>query len=123
MRLVQCGSDNDSSETTTPSTNTTTTVAASGDCPDTALAAFVTHVAPAINGTCSSCHATNPTRKFVSGQNAENRTALLAYTGADAQKLKTKIHSAANHQGGNQSANLSSDKIDAWMAAEIKCAN
>lgn len=84
-----------------------------------ALAAFTTNIEPAIDSTCSKCHASNGF-PMKSGDAANNRSQLLTFSQGNAQTLFTFISNTGTtkHSGGNQSAALPLAKIQLWIDAE-----
>lgn len=80
--------------------------------------AFVANVAPAVDSTCSGCHAANPTLPLKAGVHEANRAVLKAYAAGDATKLADKVSGKPAHGGGDQSSVLSATAIDYWFQGE-----
>jgi len=91
-------------------------------CPDSAVAVFAETVQPAVDTACSNCHNGQHKLPLPSGSAAENRAALLAWSGGDGSKLAGFISSKPPHEGGDQSAALPASKIQFWVDAEAACA-
>jgi hypothetical protein len=93
------------------------------DCSATALAVFKVSISPAIGSTCSNCHSEEGhSLPFENGKDADNRSSLLGWSGADADKIFEYI-SSPNHPGGNQAQALPLAKIKSWTDAEQKCSS
>jgi hypothetical protein len=118
--IVSCGSSESAKQPGDSSTPSPSPTSAEG-CPDLAVASFATNVQPAIDLSCSKCHATHASLVLKSGSTSANRDALFGYSGTSTTKLTSKIHGGL-HQGGNQSANLPLSNIQKWIEAEIACA-
>ena len=79
------------------------------------------NVQPAAVGTCLGCHQTTPiVGMTLSNDAANNRAVLHNNTDCDVDLLFNKI-SVGPHGGGDQSAVLSREQIQAWVDTEPDC--
>lgn len=83
---------------------------------------YLLNIAPKTEGNCLSCHAGNGNRiRFTAGDHSANRTAILTFTGATAQRFIDKMSGATSHGGGIQ--DLPASKIQPWFNQEKMCGN
>ncbi len=90
-------------------------------CSQAALEVYVELLAPAVDGLCTSCHASGNSFLLISGSHATNRDALAQWSNYDATQVNQFFGPTGTHEGGNLSSVLTPSNVTQWLEAEAEC--